>query len=100
MIVHGCIETHPKGCKWWMMDYCNGVQGFINYTLYNLRNISGGCIRCPCKRYKKKKFIDPDVVTMHLLQKKVHGEIHMLVCTQRAICSSWCHSIEDGWVNF
>ena len=29
------------------MDYCNRVQGFINYTLSNMRNISGGNIRCP-----------------------------------------------------
>ena len=52
-----------------MMDYCNGVQGFINYVISNLRNINGGSIRCPCKRCKNKKFIDPDVVMMHLLQK-------------------------------
>ena len=37
------------------MYYCNGVQGFINYTLSNLRNISGDGIRCPCKRCKNKK---------------------------------------------
>jgi hypothetical protein len=30
---------------------------------------------------KNKKFIDPDVVTMHLLQKIVHGEILVLVWT-------------------
>ena len=32
----------------------------------------------------RKKIIDPDIVTMYLLQKKkkkVDGEIHMLVCT-------------------
>ena len=52
-----------------MMDYYNGVQDFINYALFNPRNISGLSIRCPCKRCKNKKFIDPDVVTMHLLQK-------------------------------
>jgi hypothetical protein len=50
--------------------YYNGVQGFINYTLSNLRNISGRGIRCPFKRCKNKTFIDPDVVTMHLLQKE------------------------------
>jgi hypothetical protein len=49
------------------MNYCNGVQGFINYALSNLRNISGGDIRFPCKRCKNKKFFDTDVVTMHLL---------------------------------
>ena len=39
-------------CK---MDYCNGVEGFINYALSNLKNISGGGTRCPCKRCKNKK---------------------------------------------
>ena len=50
-----------------MMDYCNGVQSFINYEQSNSRNISGGDIKCPCKRCKNKTFLDPDVVTMHLL---------------------------------
>jgi hypothetical protein len=39
----------------WWMNYYNEVQDFINYTLSNLRNISGGNIRCPYKRCKKKK---------------------------------------------
>jgi predicted transcriptional regulator len=52
-----------------MMDYCNEIQGFINYTLSNLRNISEMGIKCSCKRYKNKKFLDSYVVTMHLLQK-------------------------------
>ena len=52
------------------MDYCNEVQGFINYAISNPRNISGGGIRCPCKSSKNKKFLDPDVITMHLLQKR------------------------------
>jgi len=48
-----------------MIDYYNGIQGFINYTLSNLKNISGVNIRCSCKRCENKKFIDPDVVTIH-----------------------------------
>jgi hypothetical protein len=44
-------QDSPKGL--WRMDYCNGVQGFINYALSNLRNISRGSIRCSCKRCKK-----------------------------------------------
>jgi hypothetical protein len=35
------------------MDYCNGVQGFVNYALSNLRNISRDGIRCSCKNKKK-----------------------------------------------
>jgi len=53
-----------------MMDYCNEVQGFINYIQSNPRNISGGNIRCPYKRCKNKKFIDPNDVMMNLLQKR------------------------------
>jgi hypothetical protein len=52
------------------MNYYNEVQVFINYALFNLRNISESDIRYPCKRRKNKKFLDPDVVTMHFLQKK------------------------------
>jgi hypothetical protein len=35
----------PKGLR--KMDYCNGVHGFINYALSNLKNISGDSIRYP-----------------------------------------------------
>jgi hypothetical protein len=48
-----------------MMDYCNGV-----FTTSIMRNISGGDIRCPCRRCKNKKFLHPYIVTMYLLQKK------------------------------
>jgi len=53
------------------MDYCNGVQGLINYTISNPRNISEDGIRCSCKRCKNKMFLDLDVVTMHLLPKRL-----------------------------
>ena len=51
------------------IDYCNEVQSFINYAISNSRNISGGGIRCPCKRSKNKKSLNTDIVTMHLLHK-------------------------------
>jgi hypothetical protein len=63
-----------------MMDYCNEIESFINYALFNLKNISGISIRYPCKRCKNKKFLNPDIVIMHLLQKKVHEKILMLIC--------------------
>jgi len=76
----------PKGLR--KMNYCNEVEGFINYTLSNMRNISGDNIRCSCKSCKNKNILDLDVITIHLLQKKkVHGEILMLVCIRRTICS-------------
>jgi len=51
------------------IDSCNEVHNFINYATSIPRNISGGGIRCPCKRCKDKKFLNPDVVMMHLLHK-------------------------------
>ena len=83
-----------------MVDYCNGVKSFINNALSNPRNTNGGNIRYPCKRCKNKKFLDPDVIMMHLLQKRVHLEILVLVCTQKTICSLRDHGRKDGWVNF
>jgi hypothetical protein len=69
------------------MDYCNGVQGFINFATSILRNFSGGSIRCPRRKCKNKKYMHPDVVTMHLPHKwPVYGGLLVLV-TQRIICS-------------
>jgi len=53
-----------------MDNYCKGVQGFINYTTSNPSNISGDGIRYPCNRCKNKKFLNLDIVTMHLLHKR------------------------------
>jgi hypothetical protein len=55
----------PEGLR--KMDYCNGVESFINYTLSNPRIISRDDIRCLCKRCKNKKFLDIDVVIIYLL---------------------------------
>jgi hypothetical protein len=60
-------KDSPQGLR--RMDYCNGVQAFINYATSIPRNISGGDIRCPCRRCQNKKFLHLDVVTMHLLHK-------------------------------
>jgi hypothetical protein len=51
------------------MDYCNGVKGFINFATAITRNFTDGGIRCPYRKYKNKKFMNQDVVTMHLLTK-------------------------------
>jgi hypothetical protein len=56
------------------MNYCNRVQGFINYAISNPINISGGGIRCLYKRCKNKMFLDPNVVTIYLLQKRFMEE--------------------------
>jgi len=51
------------------IDYCNGVQGFINFTTSIPKNFIGGGIRCLCRKCKNKKFLHPDGVTMNLLTK-------------------------------
>ena len=60
-------QDSPQGLQ--RMDYCNGVQGFINFTTSIPRNFTDGGIRCPCRKCKNKKFLHQDVVTMHLLTK-------------------------------
>jgi len=62
----------PQGLR--RMNYCNEVQGFINYATSIPINISGSGIRCPCKRCKNRKFLDPDVVTIHLLHERFMEE--------------------------
>jgi len=57
MIIHGCIEIHPKSCAGWII-----IIGF--------RDISEDDIRCSCKRYKNKKFLNLNVITMHPLYIK------------------------------
>jgi len=67
-----------------MMDYCNEVQGFINFTTSIPRNFTVGGFRCPCRKCENKKYLHPDVVMMHLLNKGfienylywyAHGEV-------------------------
>jgi hypothetical protein len=60
-------QDSPQGL--WMMDYCNGVQGFINFATSIPRNFTGGGIRCPCRKCENKKYLHPNVVMMHLLHK-------------------------------
>jgi hypothetical protein len=78
-------QDSPQGL--WRMDYCNGVQGFINFATSILRNFTDSGIRCPCIKCKNKKFLHQDVVKMHLLTKEfmedylcwyAHGELLVL----------------------
>jgi len=57
----------PQGLR--RIDYCNGVQDFINFTTSIPRNFTGGGIRCPCRKCQNKKYLHSDVVMMHLLHK-------------------------------
>ena len=66
MIVHGYIDIYSlEGLR--KMNYYNKIQDFINYTLFNPKYISEDGVRCPCKRYKNKKFLDLGVVTLYLI---------------------------------
>jgi hypothetical protein len=82
------------------MDYCNWVDGFINYTLSNPKNISGGDIKYPCKKCKNKKFLDQDIVMMHLLQKEFIAKFMCWFVHKKTICSLRDHDKNDGCVNF
>jgi hypothetical protein len=63
MIVLGCIEIHLIGL--YIKDYCKEIEGFINFSLSNPKNISRGWIRYSCVKGKNKKFYHSDVVMMH-----------------------------------
>jgi hypothetical protein len=47
-----------------------------------------------------KQILDPNVIMMHLLQKTIHGEMLVLVCIGRTICSIRNHGKKDGWLKF
>jgi hypothetical protein len=58
----------PQGLR--RMNYCNGVQGFINFTTSIPRNFTEGDIRCLYRKCENKKYLYPDVVMMDLLHKE------------------------------
>ena len=79
--------------------YYNGIQGFINYVLSNLRNISGCHIRCSCKKFKNKKNYQFKYCNDASSIKRVYEKILVLTCTQRNIYFSRYPGKDDGWVN-
>ena len=81
------------------MDYYNVVEGFINYALSNLKNITGGGIRCSCKRCKTKVSRSKYCYNASSM-RKFHGKILVLICTRRTICSLRDHGRNNGCVNF
>ena len=48
---------------------------------------------------KIKNFLDPDIITMYLLQKDFIKKILVLVCTRIIICSLREYDRKHGWVN-
>jgi len=77
-------QDSPQGLR--RMDYCNGVQSFINFAISIPRNVTRGGIRCPCRKCQNKKYLHPDVVMMHFLHKGFIEKLLVLVCTWRSIC--------------
>ena len=81
MIVHGCIEIHPKDCGWII------VTGFrvllISQHLFPeiLLEAVLGVHTC-----QNKKYLYLDVLMIHLLHKRVYGELPVLICTRKTIC--------------
>jgi len=64
------------------MDYCNRVQGFINFATSIPRNFTGGGIRYPCRKCQNKKYLYPDVKGFmeNYLCWYAHGEL--FVCNK------------------
>jgi hypothetical protein len=92
------------------MNYCNGVQGFINFVISIPRNFSRGGIRCPCRKCKNKKYLHLDVVMMHLLHKGfmedylcwyAHGELFIRneSMVERMVGSTFSANNVHGVVN-
>ena len=98
MIIHECIEIHPKGCGWWII-----VMEFriLLITHYLIRKILvEGVLDVHARGVKIKKFPDLNIVTMHFLQKEfmvkymcwyAHGKLYVPHDT---------HDRKDGCVNF
>ena len=67
MIVHGCIEIHPKDCGGWII-----VTGFrvllISQHLFP-EILLEAVLGVHAGSVKIKKYLHPDVVMMHLLHK-------------------------------
>jgi hypothetical protein len=57
----------PEGL--YRKDYSRRVEGFIDFSVSNMKNISEGKIKCLYVKCKNKKFLQSDVVMMHLLKK-------------------------------
>jgi hypothetical protein len=52
-------------------DYLKKVEDFINFILYNLKNISKSEIKYPSVKYNNKKFHNKDIMIMLLLKKRL-----------------------------
>ena len=71
----------PQGLR--RIDYCNRVQGFINFTTSIPRNFIGGGIRCPCRKCQNKKVSASRCCNDASSTQRVHGGIPVLVYAHR-----------------
>jgi hypothetical protein len=92
MIVHGCIETHPKDYGGWII-----VMAFR--VLLISQHLFRGILLMECRKCKNKKFLHQDVVTMHLLTKGfmedylcwyAHRELFV---PNASVVMSWSHKL-------
>ena len=74
----------PQGLQ--RIDYCNGVQGFINFTTSIPRNFTGGGISCPCRKCQNKKISASRCCNNASSTQMVYRELPVLICTWRSIC--------------
>jgi hypothetical protein len=98
MVVHGCIEIHLNGCGGWII-----VMGFrvLLITHYLIREIlMETVLDVHASGVKIKNFIDTNVVTMHLLQKKRFMEKYLCWYAYGEPYVPHFHGRKDGWVNF
>jgi len=69
MIVHGYIEIYPNGCGERIIVMESKVLLIMLYLIQEI--LVEEVLDVHARGVKIKKFIDPDVVTMHLLQKRL-----------------------------
>jgi len=65
MIVHRCIEIHPKNCIGWIIVMRFRVLLIMHYLIQEI--LVEAVLDVHVKDVKIKMFLDLDVITMHLL---------------------------------
>jgi hypothetical protein len=81
------------------MNYCNEIEGFINYSLSNPKNIGGDGIRYTCNMCTNKS-LSIQILYNASSTKRIYRKILVLVCVWKTICSLQDHGRKDDWVNF
>jgi len=64
-IVHEYIEIHPKACGGWIIAMGSRVLLIMHYLIREI--LVNGVLDVHARGVKIKKFLDPDVISMHLL---------------------------------